>query len=1186
MARLAGLCCLLSLVACSPSGNDEVDRLNDLSYSFHYRDLDSTYVYARRALSQSENYADGRAEALNNMAFVCMARMEYKEAYNMLDSVGRCSDNQVELLVADVQLMRLCQRESRNKEFYDYRERASKALSRIEEEWGTLPERIRRRAVYARSEYAIVNSTYYYYVGLKEASIEAINEINPEGEILNDSAQWASYLYHIGSGGILTSGTQEDIEQKEWEYLVRCYTLARLRRYIYWEANALQAMSEHLSVENSRVRLMRNNPLSIQFVNVDHMPDSLMAGYLAQRSLNLFISYGDVYQVASAYRTLAMCHWAFGDNQSALICLENALNGDSAIQQAPDLVASIRERLSLVYSAMDDKPNSDYNRNIYLDMQEKTRQDRQLEARAEQLDHNAVQLNIMIAGVLLLIIILVVSMFFFDRMRKKKESKSSLAQLLIPLQQWQHDNERKISEIESKHEEISEAYAQVKMNIADNKRRNMDNRAKLFLVNSAMPMIDRLINEIAQLLKRKEAKATRKERYTYITELTDNINDCNVVLTEWIKLRQGQLNLKIESFRLQDVLDIIRKGDMAFKLKGIELNVAGDTHAIVKADKTLTLFMLNTMADNARKFTPEGGHVDISSSTADDYVEISVKDTGEGIDAERIRTIFSHKVADGHGFGLMNCKGIIEKYRKTSKLFSVCDIGVESEKGKGSRFFFRLPKGVMRLILMLLMMPLSSHVVGDDNMPAAIPDTSEIGEQIISMASVPADSAETRLKTLMLTAGSYADSAYYSNINGTYDATIQWADSVRKYFNMCYITMRPDGTRLMTRYDDGLEPAEITWLHDGLPFDYNIILDVRNESAVAALALHDWPLYKYNNSVYTKLYKETSADRSLDDYVSVMQRVESNKTVAVILLLLLLVVIVIAYYTLYYRHRIYFRFCVDQIKSINDMLAEDISDKEKLHRLNNEYSTLNFPESLKDIVEKIRAELENSVRISEAHSLSIEIAEDELHRAEYENQKLHICNNVMDNCLSTLKHETMYYPSRIRQLIDAKGDNIKAIDELARYYKQLYSILSLQAASQSDNVNFDCSPIPVTQLSPVVNITAGSDLAVNGDKVMMEYLFDLLHKENGADALNVEAMQKDGGYMVLTLAMPAVEYRDFFTPSTQNVPFLVCRQIIRENSKDTSLHECGIVAEARSGGGTMIIITLADAKAHNIGENQ
>ena len=38
---------------------------------------------------------------------------------------------------------------------------------------------------------------------------------------------------------------------------------------------------------------------------------------------------------------------------------------------------------------------------------------------------------------------------------------------------------------------------------------------------------------------------------------------------------------------------------------------------------------------------------------------------------------------------------------------------------------------------------------------------------------------------------------------------------------------------------------------------------------------------------------------------------------------------------------------------------------------------------------------------------------------------------ILDNCLSTLKHETMYYPSRIRQLVDEPDGQLEAIDELA-----------------------------------------------------------------------------------------------------------------------------------------------------------
>ena len=180
---------------------------------------------------------------------------------------------------------------------------------------------------------------------------------------------------------------------------MRCFLLARKGDYPFFAANAIEALSEHLMVPEYRERLIADNMPAMKFlVGVGSSDDALgpadvdeemLAGYLAENSLYLFQRYGDVYQTAGAYRTLASCFRQIGDYESALFNLEQALS-DSVINQAPDLVASIREQLSVAYAAIDDKVQSDYNRNLYLDLQETTRQDRQLEARASQYEKTAI----------------------------------------------------------------------------------------------------------------------------------------------------------------------------------------------------------------------------------------------------------------------------------------------------------------------------------------------------------------------------------------------------------------------------------------------------------------------------------------------------------------------------------------------------------------------------------------------------------------------------------------------------------------------------------------------------------------------------------------------------------------------------------------------------------------------------
>jgi hypothetical protein len=287
----------------------------------------------------------------------------------------------------------------------------------------------------------------------------------------------------------------------------------------------------------------------------------------------------------------------------------------------------------------------------------------------------------------------------------------------------------------------------------------------------------------------------------------------------------------------------------------------------------------------------------------------------------------------------------------------------------------------------------------------------------------------------------------------------------------------------------GLAP-EIVWLHDSVNTNYDIILDIRNESAVAALALHQWSLYNYNNRIYTSLFKELSADSSLGDYCRTMQQSQTNKTVAVILLLLVLLALIPGYYFLYLRHRLYERFLAERKRQEN-----------------------------------------------------VDALEDDIRKADMELASLHVSNAVLDNCLSTLKHETMYYPSRIRQLV-AQGDT-QAVAEVVGYYREIYGLLSLQAMSQVERTKLHIERL---------------DNEVLGDAMLVRYLFEILAKQGWK---HTECVPLGDQYMEFSLRPVEGVHpsSDLFSPSVDNIPYLLCRQIVRDHGEATNRRACSIRTE-------------------------
>jgi len=1039
---------IMAVAGCGGSSDDAADAMLDRAYGYRYRNLDSTMSLAARCHDAPGVSGRSRGEALNEMAFVSIARMDYAEAERLLAEVEEATRDDVERAVAHIQMMRVCQRQSRNKDFYIYKSSAWDHLNAADNRRGLLTRRQRQRLEFARSEKAIVESAYYYYVGLDSLSRHSIAGIDPGGTIAKDTAQLLSYYYYMGSGGLVVDSTPQAVAEREFNLLLRCYLLSRQMDFAYWEANAMQGLCEHLLRRDDRERLAQEFPKEIDFINTGNVSLDSLPADLARRSLRTFMDYGDTYQTAGAYRTLAECLWQSADYEGALDVLNTAIGRDSAIMQAPDLVASICEQFSLTYSALDMKAESDRYRNLFLDMQEQTRQDRKLEARAEQLSRSAMQLNIVMAVCALALVVVAVAVVVLA-LRWGRRSRTTLRERLDDLRE---------------RTELSEQECR------SNKQRNLEQRAKVALVGEITPLINRICHELDLLNERDEAPELRKERMDYVAELAAKINEYNAVLTDWIQIRQGRLRLHIESFGLSGLFDTVKSNAPEVERGGVTLEVK-PTDSIVKADRTLTLFMLNTMIDNARRFTHKGDSITVASREMEDCVEISVSDTGDGMTRDTLDSLFCHTAIrreyDGHGFGLLNCKGIIEHYRKTSQLFAVCQIAAESQVGQGTSVKFRLPKGIKRT------MAVGLFLLG------------------VATGSNAADDAALRR------AADYADSTITCNIRGDYRASLAYADSCIFCLNNHYFGGHRSGTRVMTVSDvSPSDAAELQWWRDGEPTDFQAILTVRNEMAVAALALHEWDLYAYNNKVYAQLFRLVSTDKTLEQYVGRLKKIETRKNIAVAILLAgLLIVLPLCCYLLYRRRK---------------------------------------------------------KAVAAAQEAIVEAAE-KLHSAEMQRDKYYINNSVMDNCLSTLKHETMFYPSRLCALIaDSSSPDAAQLRNIAQYYKEIFWQLSQMAASQTI-------------------------VERNVDSHMLDYMVQLV-AQLGGDLGAVEFAADNNTYSTMRIPFPRMAFdsglpQRLFSPSTADVRFIMLRQAVRELGEKLGARACGVSA-ARADGHTVVSITL------------
>ncbi|HCM38493.1 MAG: hypothetical protein A2Z97_15575 [Bdellovibrionales bacterium GWB1_52_6] len=162
-------------------------------------------------------------------------------------------------------------------------------------------------------------------------------------------------------------------------------------------------------------------------------------------------------------------------------------------------------------------------------------------------------------------------------------------------------------------------------------------------------------------------------------------------LLDFARNRAGNLQFEMEAvdptWLITQYLEIIKP--LADK-KEVELTLTVPSHLPeLRCNPDRVKQVLSNLVGNAIKFTPKGGRISILLEELDRFVRFVISDTGPGIppeDMERIFEMYSEpkRRASGAGLGLTIAKAIVEAQSGS--------IGVESQEGKGSRFWFTIPK--------------------------------------------------------------------------------------------------------------------------------------------------------------------------------------------------------------------------------------------------------------------------------------------------------------------------------------------------------------------------------------------------------------------------------------------------------------------------------------------------------------
>lgn len=726
------------------SGEKKANTLLILSSEIRTKDLSLSYSYAREALAiftSSGNFS-GKAKAGLELALCYFNEQKYSESTRTLNIAmadAKSGKDSVTYAYVISSLADLIEKEGRIEEAIRLHQESYGILMRFGEERGASIElasigliywrrgdnlpalqlfrdayEIRKKLGLKRSMAMALNNigVVYWRMGIFEKAFEAYSESFELRKMVNDTRGMIITTNNIGLIFLKLSNFP-----KAQEHFIRALEDSKRESYIFGEAYSTFNLADYyLSIRNYDSALVyashavylynsfkEHNSVANSLNYVGRAHQGLGNLQLAEKFFHAALDTADIiddkFSMSASYHNLAKLHMEMADFTEALRYVklaEKNAGSNNTLQLRTDLNYLYSEiysktgdytnayRALAAYTALRDSQSverlnySMVNWQIQYEIQSIEKENLLLKTEKEVAEANLRNANL-IRNFLITIVLLVLGSFIWIYILYKKNQKADEA-----VRNQREELKRLNEELAHQNSALAETN-RTKDKLFSIISHDLTSPFQALLGNS-----DILVSDIDKL-SRQEIKNFASD----ISRASKNLLELTKNLLTWSRVQTNRITINPENILAADVIGSVKElAAIQAVSKNIKISSSVTGTIRLYTDRQMLSNILLNLLTNAIKFTEPGGTISIIATLSEDNQKalISVKDTGVGIEPERLKMMFdtldSHSTEGtnrekGTGLGFQLTKELIHKLGG--------EISGQSVEGEGSSFTITLP---------------------------------------------------------------------------------------------------------------------------------------------------------------------------------------------------------------------------------------------------------------------------------------------------------------------------------------------------------------------------------------------------------------------------------------------------------------------------------------------------------------